>query len=103
MAKDVADQQIRDTNTYNFPISHDDDSAVFQYVNNLDAEVTVDLQGTYDSDDDFSDAHAIASKTISSNSTDSYSLTDPWDQVRVVVTASTAPTSNSFIAKKHNE
>jgi len=103
MAKDLAEEEIRDTNTHTYAITNrGDEKSVFQYANNLDAEVTVELYGTY-SDDDFSDELKLGSNTISKNTVESGSLSDPWDKVRIKVTASTTPSSGTFIAKKHEE
>lgn len=101
MARDIADKQIRDTQQYEFPIDNESEKSLYQYANNLDVEVDVVVEATYAADDDFSDAYQIGSHTIASGGVERGSLTDPWDQVRIIVQASSTPSSGAFIAKKH--
>ena len=100
MALNIANDKIRDTNTYEKEIIVDGVDNIFQYVNNLDAEVTITVYGTY-SEDDFTDKHEIGSTTVSANDTASAVLNNPWDKVRIDIQASSSPTSGSFIAKLH--
>jgi len=103
MATDVTDDQIRDTNTHQYPMeNHQKDTTVYQYANNLDAEVTVTVYGTYEGDaDDFSDVVQLNQKTISGGSADRDALSDPWDYLLFEVTASSSPTSGSLVIKEH--
>lgn len=101
MARDIYDLDIRDTNTYTKDIeTTDDEPLTLLYSNTLDQSVTVNVYGTYASDDDFSDAVSIVSgKSVSSGGSSSDSVTTPYDQIRVEVSAGTAPTSGSFVSK----
>jgi hypothetical protein len=101
MARDIANTQIRDTTEHTFPIRNEDEKNVYQYANNLDVEVDVVITATYAADDDFTDAYQIGSHTIPSGDVERGALSDPWDQVRITVQASTSPSSGTFIAKKH--
>lgn len=107
MAKHIVDGStggdIRDTNTYTFPMSNpvDRGRSVAQYANNLDAEVTVEWYGTYDGDDNWSDKVLLSSATVGAGVTDRESLTEEWDKVRFEVTATTSPTSGSMVIKVH--
>jgi hypothetical protein len=101
MARHIANKQIRDTEQHTFPIRNDGEKSLYQYANNLDVEVDVVIEATYAADNDFSDAYQVGSHTIASGDVDRGSLTEPWDQVRITVQATTSPSSGAFIAKKH--
>lgn len=101
MARDITNKEIRDTSQHKFSISNENGKSLYQYANNLDVEVDVVIEATYAADDDFSDAYQIGSHTIPSGGVERGSLTDPWDKVRIVVQASSTPSSGTFIGKKH--
>jgi hypothetical protein len=101
MALDISNDEIRDTNKHTYPINVDSDTNIFQYVNNLDAEVTITVYGTYADDDTFTDKHEIGSTTISANQTASAVLADPWDQLQLESQATSSPTSGELIIKLH--
>lgn len=101
MAKDVADDQIRDTNTYNYPISNNEPGTTFIVANDLDAAVDYTVKGTYESDDDFSDAITLASgETVSADGVSYETLGYSWDVIRFEVTAQSSPSTNSLRIKK---
>lgn len=105
MADNIANEQIRDTNTYTYETQFalsDRDKGVFQYVNNLDTEISVTVYGTHDEDTDFSEAVTLTSQfSIASASTDRDALTEPWDRVRFEVVASSTPTSGEIKIFRH--
>lgn len=103
MTETIANEQLRDTNTYTFTMTGPgpDEDFVFQYANNLDADVTIDVAATYDSDDTFSDTVSLGTNSITAGSTAKQSLSDPWDVLVFQITAATTPTSGNVVAKKH--
>lgn len=102
MAKDILDEQIRDTATYSADVTNEHDGeTVFQYVNTLDAEVTLTIYGTNEADTAFNNAVKLGSTTLAAGVNGRDSLSENWDRLRVEAVATTAPTSGSLVVKKH--
>lgn len=96
MAKQLLSEAIRDTATYTTAQQTDDydGDVVFQIVNDLDAEITVEYVGTHGDDGDFTDGVTLASTTVAAGGRAYDTLTDSWEMIQVKVTASTSPTAN---------
>lgn len=103
MAKDVLDEQPRDTSTVTSgSIGIDGDAVrVFQIVNTLDVTFDYEFQATYKNDDSFANAVTLGGGTVNSGSVTSEGISEAWDDVRVTVTPQNSPTSGSVIVKKH--
>jgi hypothetical protein len=102
MAEDVATDSIRDTSTHTYDTDHErDGKSVYQYSNNLDAEVTITVYGTYAADGNFTDKVQLGQTTVSSNSSDRDSLAEQWDRVQFEAVATTAPTSGELLIHAH--
>jgi len=102
MAKDLLSKSIRDTNTYTsegLPINGDD--AVLQIANNLDEDVDYTVEATYDTDSGWNDVIELGSGTVTSGSVVREGLSEPWDKIRISVTAQTTPTANEITVKAH--
>jgi len=99
MSETIASLEIRDINTYE--ITNDSGATqgrqLFHIVNGLDAEVTVTIYGTRDEDrQNFNDAEQLGSLTISASSTGYETLSDPWEEVKFEIVASTSPSSGTL-------
>jgi hypothetical protein len=70
-------------------------------VNNLDEDVTISAEATYNADTDFSDAYELGSHTVPAGDIERASLSNSWDKIRIIVQAKTSPSSGVFIGKKH--
>lgn len=103
MAKDVLDYQPTDTSTTDSaPIAGQTDNETFQIINRTSVAVDYEFEGTYDGDDDFSDAVSLGSGSVNASSNARSSVSDSWDQTRVRITPQTSPGgSSSVIVKKH--
>lgn len=107
MANDIASDSITDTNTHTYDIDiSKKGKGVYDYINGLDADIALTVYGTHEDDDTFSDAHTLVDRTstgsgvIASNSAEYDTLSDPWDQLRVEVTAQSTPTSGTLTIKE---
>jgi len=104
MARHIADDEIRDTDThyYEAPYASTDEAVSFQIINNLNASVEYNVHGTYEKDD-FSDEVGLldSTRSISGGSADTASLSEPLDKIRFEVTAQSVPSDGLFRIKKH--
>lgn len=101
MSRLVADDSIRDTNSHTYTIKNGQSPITFQYVNGLNAEITIDVEATYGEDDDFSDSITLESgKTVAASTTDYDTAGYPWEQMRFTVTATTSPSSGTLHIRK---
>lgn len=98
---------VSDTSTYTIDFEYvaknvGDGRVVYQYVNPLGVNVEITAYGTYAGDDDYSDGVQLDQSTVNSSSTGSFSLTDPWEQVRFEIVAQSSPSSGDVLIKEHN-
>lgn len=69
---------------------------LWHLVNDTTVDVKFEFFGTYNADDDFSDAVSLGSTTVSGDSVDYDSLNlDAWEQVRIEVTPQSDPTNDN--------
>lgn len=104
MALDIADDDVRDTNTHTYGPFYGPGpyKQTYQYVNDLDAEVTITLYGTYDGDSEsFNDQKQLVQTTVAANTKDRDTLSEHWDVCQFEVTASSTPSSGRLKIKGH--
>lgn len=100
-------KSIEDTTTHTLDwdfvgTEHGNDNVVFQYINRLAEDVQVTILGTYDDDDDFSDAVQLNQVTVTGDDVDRDSLSEPWDQIRFELVAQSSVSSTAdFEIKEH--
>lgn len=99
MSETIIEEEIRDTNTYT---ATNDSGAisstqVFHVVNDLDAEATLTFFGTRQEDaDSFDDEVELGSLTVAASDTDYETLSDPWEELKIEIVASSSPTSGDI-------
>jgi len=102
MAKDIANEEIRDTENHTYTIPNSGDTPVtFVYSNGLDTAITIVVEGTYNGDEDYSESITLeGGKSIATSETGYDTMGYPWDKVRFTVTADTQPSSGTLTIKK---
>jgi hypothetical protein len=101
MSKDVANEDIRNTNQHNFPIENNEGGTTFLIDNDLDAAIDYTVKGTHEDDDTFSDAATLVSGASTGADTVTYeTLGYTWDIIRFEVTAQSTPSADSLGIKK---
>ena len=99
MSDTIIEESIRDTNTYS---ATNDSGAIastqlFHIVNDLDAEATVTFYGTRQEDaTSFADEVELGSVTVTASTTSFETLSDPWEEVKVKIVASSTPSSGDI-------
>jgi hypothetical protein len=81
------------------------DKTLIQYYNGWDVGADVTITGSRAGDDDFSEGVALVSaNTVSSGgSSDFYVVSDPWEQVEILVSPASGPGSGSFTAHRMDD
>lgn len=81
------------------------DKTLIQYYNNWDVSASVTITATRAGDDDFSEGvELVSANSLSSGGTsDFYVVSDPWEQVQILVSPGGSPNSGSFTAHRMDD
>ena len=72
------------------------EDTLFRYVNNLDVDVDIAVEGTDNYDTDLVETEELGAKTVLAGTVDSDYMTEPWEVVVVTVTPAATPTTGTF-------
>lgn len=102
MAREVANKDIRDTNTHIFEAkwAGEPERTMYQFYNGLDSAVVIKAFATFDGDD-WSKEVQLRRMKITSSSPAKAPLSDAWDRIRFKVTPQATPSSGSFEIHEH--
>jgi len=91
--------------TINTVSTLEQDTTLIQYYNGWDVSADVTITGSRAGDDDFSEGVTLVSaNTVSAGgNSDFYVVSEPWEQVEILVSPGTDPTSGSFTAHRMDD
>ncbi len=94
-----------ETFTINTASTLEQDKTLIQYYNGWNVNADVTITGSRAGDDDFSEGVALVSaNTVNSGgNSDFYVVSDPWEQVQVLVSPASGPGSGSFTAHRMDD
>jgi len=82
-----------------------DDKTLLHYYNGFNVSVDVTITGSRAGDDDFSEGvELVSANTVSAGgNADFYVVSDPWEQVQVLISPGSDPTSGTFTVHRSDD
>lgn len=81
----------------------EENRTLLQFVNDWDVSVSISIEGSRFSDDNFDDGVEIYTSNPGAGATDFYVVTDPWEEVRVTLSPGGDPTTGTFTAYRMDD
>lgn len=94
-----------ETFTINTVSTLEQDKTLIQYYNNWNVSADVTITGSRAGDDSFDEGvELVSANTVSSGgNSDFYVVSDPWEQVQILVSPGSNPASGSFTAHRMDD